>query len=213
MSLKSVAAAVVMTTLACGGGGGTAQNAKPGTPIDLGRAPEASDARLAWAIAGEQRTEQARLRDVYRHPKETLAFFGITKDSRVVELWPGGGWYTEILAPFLRDSGKLGVTSTDPALEKKLGASPGIYGKVEFHHVTPPGDIVLGPDGSADVVVTFRNFHNWVQGGFEKNVVDAAFKVLKHGGVFGVVEHRGDADEDLKTILPFAGGAVSGASK
>jgi predicted methyltransferase len=201
MSLKSVAAAFVMATLACGGGGGAAQNSKPTvTPIDLGRAPEASDARLAWAIAGAQRTAQERSRDAYRHPKETLAFFGVTKDSHVVELWPGGGWYTAILAPFLRDSGKLSVTSTDPALEKKLGASPGIYGKVEFRHVAPPGDIALGAEGSADVVLTFRNFHNWVQGGFEKNVVEAAFKVLKQGGVFGVVEHRGDADEDLKTI-------------
>jgi predicted methyltransferase len=211
MSLKAFACIVTLT--ACGGSPHAQNPDHPAVAaVDLGPAPEASDARLDWALAGAQRSQQERARDVYRHPKETLAFFGITKDSHVVELWPGGAWYTEILAPFLRDSGKLGATNMDPAtaqgemkqfatsFENKLAGSPSIYGKVEVHHVTPPADIVLGPEGSADVVVTFRNFHNWIQGGFEKAVVDAAFKVLKHGGIFGVVEHRGDPGEDMKTI-------------
>ncbi len=208
MSLKR---ALFGFTFVLGCGGATSpdvHNPGPGpktAAVNLGPAPESSEARLDWALAGAQRTQQERARDVYRHPKETLGFFGITKDSHVVELWPGGGWYTAILAPFLRDSGKLSVTNFDPAtvqgerkefavsFENKLGGSPGIYGKVEVRHVNPPTDIVLGQEGSADVVVTFRNFHNWVQAGFEKSVVDAAFKVLKHGGVFGVVEHRGES--------------------
>jgi len=213
LSLGLKTSCIVLVLVACGSSP-PAQN--PTTPpkadIDLGAAPEASDARLDWALAGAQRSADNRARDAFRHPKETLGFFGLKKDMHVVELWPGGGWYTEILAPFLRDSGKLTVTNFDPAtaqgnlkafavgFEKKLGSSTLVFGKVEVRHVSPPSDIVLGADGSADLVITFRNFHNWIQGGFEKNVLDAAFKVLKHGGTFAVVEHRADAGTDMKTI-------------
>jgi predicted methyltransferase len=205
---------VAVALLGCGGSPSAQSPTTHATSatVDLGPAPDASDARLDWAIAGAQRSAQERARDVYRHPKETLGFFGVTKDSHVVELWPGGGWYTAILAPFLRDSGKLAVTNYDPqsvqgerreralGFEKSLGGSPNIYGKVDVQRVNPPSNIVLGPDGTADFVLTFRNFHNWIQGGYEKAVVEAAFKVLKHGGVLGIVEHRGDQGEDAKTI-------------
>src|SRR5207302_10097591 len=147
------------------------------TDVDLGPAPEGSDARLDWAIAGAQRAPQNRARDQFRHPKETLAFFGVTKEKHVMELWPGGGWYTEILAPFLRDSGKLSVTVTDADFEKKLKAAPSLYGKVEAVHINPPAQLALGPDESEDIVLTFRNVHNWIQGGFEKAVFAAVFKV------------------------------------
>jgi predicted methyltransferase len=196
--------------------GGTPKPQNPETPkgtdIDLGAPPESTEARLDWAIAGAQRSPQNRARDAYRHPKETLEFFGVKKDSHVVELWPGGGWYTEILAPFLRDSGKLTVTNLDPAkqqgemkqwataYEHKLESAPTLYGKVAIVHVAPPNDIVLGPDESADVVLTFRNLHNWIEGGFAKNVIAATYKVLKHGGVFGIEEHRGDPGADQKTV-------------
>ena len=170
-----------------------------GTDVDLGPPPDASDARLDWAIAGAQRSPSNRARDQYRHPKETLAFFGVTKDKHVIELWPGGGWYTEILAPFLRDSGKLSVAPVDADFEKKLAAAPSLFGKVERLHAAPP-DFALGADESADVVLTFRNVHNWIQGGFAPKVFAAAFKVLKHGGVLGVEEHRGDPGIDEKTI-------------
>jgi predicted methyltransferase len=214
MSLKHLLAIGAAATIACGHAPPAQNPEAPKTTqakVDLGPAPEASDARLAWAMAGAHRSEKNRARDVYRHPKETLAFFGVTKDSHVVELWPGTGWYTEILAPFLRDSGKLVDTNFDPkivqgepkehaiAFDAKLAGAPGIYGKVEVVRIKPPGDIVLGPDGSADVVLTFRNFHNWIMGGFAKNVVAAAYKVLKPGGVFGVVEHRADPGTDAKT--------------
>ena len=175
-------------------------NAPKGTDVDLGPPPEASDARLDWAIAGAHRSPGNRARDAFRHPKETLSFFGVTKDKHVIELWPGGGWYTEVLAPFLRDSGKLGVTMMDPDFEKKLAAAPSLYGKVQRVKIAPPNDLALGPDDSADVVLTFRNVHNWIQGGFAPKVFAAAFKVLKHGGVLGIEEHRGDPGEDEKTI-------------
>lgn len=212
MPLKRTLILGASLALACGGASPAAKTPKTTqATIDLGPAPEGSDARLAWAIAGAQRSDKNRARDVYRHPKETLEFFGVSKDSHVVELWPGAGWYTEILAPFLRDSGKLTATNFDPAavsgeqkehaqaFDAKLAAMPGIYGKVEVVRVKPPTELVLGPDGSADVVLTFRNFHNWLRGGFAKNVVEAAYKVLKPGGVFGVVEHRADPGTDAKT--------------
>ena len=171
-----------------------------GTDVDLGPPPDANDARLDWAIAGAHRSPGNRARDQYRHPKETLAFLGVTKDKHVIELWPGGGWYTEILAPFLRDSGKLGVAAGGPVhFEKKLAAAPSLFGKVERLHSAAP-DFSLGADESADVVLTFRNVHNWIQGGFAPKVFAAAFKVLKHGGVLGVEEHRGDPGIDEKTI-------------
>jgi predicted methyltransferase len=155
------------------------------------------------ALAGPQRSAQDKARDAYRHPKETLAFFGVQPSMHVVELWPGGGWYTAILAPYLRDGGKLTVTNTDgkgpSAVQQLITRSPEVYGKVEVRNIAPPQNLDLGAEGSADAVLTFRNFHNWIQGGFEKNVVDAAFKVLKHGGVFGVVEHRADPGTDDKT--------------
>jgi predicted methyltransferase len=192
--------ALLISIAACGG---TATPAQP---------PQATAVHtLDDALAGSWRSAQNKARDGFRHPKETLTFFGIKNDMHVVELWPGGGWYTEVLAPFLRDTGKLTVTNFDPqtaqepmkgfavSYEKKLAASPDLFGKVEVRHVTPPNDVNLGPNESADIVLTFRNFHNWIQGGFDKNVVDAAFKVLKHGGVFGVVEHRADPGTDDKT--------------
>jgi predicted methyltransferase len=178
-------------------------------------------ARLEWALAGPQRSDSVdpfgvlrhnRDRDAARHPIETLTFFGIKENMTVVELWPGGGWFTEILAPYLRDHGKLVVTNEDPTLlhgpargwalryDEKLASSPSVYGKVEVRRIHPPSDIVLGPDESADMVLTFRNLHNWISGGFEKTVLAASFRVLKHGGILGVEEHRGDPGSDIQTI-------------
>ena len=167
-------------------------------------------AALQAAVASPERPAAEAARDRWRHPAETLAFFGIRNDQNVVELWPGTGWYTAILAPFLADKGTLTAISPEPkpaanvdggaaaaaeALFAKkyadrLAASPGVFGKVGAHSVNPAGDFSLGPDGSADAVVTFRNFHNWVKAGITPNVLSAAFRVLKQGGVLGIEEHR-----------------------
>ena len=214
MSLKIALAALAL--VACGGAAAPAPATSTPPPpktsaAELGPAPADSDARLAWALAGPQRSDANKARDAWRHPKETLAFFGVTKDSHVVELWPGNGWYTEVLAPFLRDSGKLTVTNFDPAkakgeqkefaegFDKKLASNPSVFGKVEVRRIAPPDDLSLGADGSADVVLTFRNLHGWINNGYEKKVFEAAFKVLKSGGTFGVVEHRANAGVDPKT--------------
>lgn len=209
--------------LACGGPA-TDLHARDRGQASLEMPPPPADpsARLDWALAGPQRSEYRdrfgaphsnRSRDAFRHPKEMLTFFGLEPTMTVVELWPGGGWFTEILAPFLRDQGKLVVTNDDLATasaaskrwalqyEDKLRKEPTVYGKVEIRRTHPPFAIVLGPDDSADMVLTFRNLHNWIAGGFEKTVLDASFRVLKHGGTFGIEEHRGDPGADRKSVV------------
>jgi predicted methyltransferase len=184
----------------------TASNATPAKtgPLKVSDQPEPqdTDGKIKWAVAGQQRTDKERARDLYRHPVETLEFFGLKDNMTVVELWPGGGWYTEILAPVLHDKGKLVVTTFNPSSENakeysaKLASSDAIYGKVVQQPLTPPDNLVLGPDGSADMVVTFRNFHNWMDQKMATKVVNAAFKVLKPGGIFGIEEHRAPAAAD-----------------
>lgn len=158
-------------------------------------------AKLKAIVNGDQRSEANKARDKYRHPVETLAFFGIRPDMTVVELWPFGGWYTEIIAPYVKDKGAYYAAAMDPTstdredveynaeLKKLLEARPALYGKVKWS-VLAKGKYNLAPDGSADLVVTFRNIHNWVSAGDEKEVFAAAFRALKPGGILGVEEHR-----------------------
>jgi predicted methyltransferase len=165
-------------------------------------------AELAAAIAGPQRSAENRARDVWRHPGETLSFFGIRPEMTVVEISPGGGWYTEILAPYLRDKGKLYAAAyprevpgefadyyrkSREAYDAKLAAAPAVYDRVVVTDFLVPSRLEMAPAGSADLVLTFRNIHNWVdaeQG--ERKVMEAAFRALKPGGVLGIVEHRTD---------------------
>lgn len=159
--------------------------------------------RVKAALAGDHRPEEQRARDKYRHPAQTLAFFGLEPDMHVVELWPGGGgWYTAVLAPVIGEEGKLTVASFPPdseieyfhkseaAYRKMLEEHPDVYGDVEVITFMPPDQVKLGEPGSADMVLTFRNLHNWHERGHLPAVFKAAYEVLKPGGVFGVVEHR-----------------------
>jgi predicted methyltransferase len=158
-----------------------------------------ADDALKAAIAGEHRAENAK-RDVYRHPYETLTFFGIKPTMTVVELVPGGGWYTEILAPYLRDKGKyIGAgQAIEPgkkgglAFRARLDANPGLYGKAVTAVFEPPSRIDIAPAGSVDMVLTFRNLHNWVGDGDAsvRTTFKEIYKVLKPGGVLGLVDHR-----------------------
>jgi predicted methyltransferase len=149
-------------------------------------------------------------RDRYRHPAQTLDFFGVKPDQTVLEIWPSAGWYTELLAPYLRASGHYVAIVNDPAkatsdktrdswtatndtLRAKLAARPDVYGTPELRLIDPAAPD-LGPPGSADVVLTFRNVHNWVMAGTEADMFEAFFEVLKPGGVLGVVDHRARAD-------------------
>jgi len=172
-------------------------------------AEPAPDAALQAAIGGSWRDPANVARDRYRSPGQTLAFFGIRPDMTVVEITPGGGWYTEILAPYLRDHGRYVAAVVDPqavddgpgrdyqqraraGLEKKLASAPQ-YGKAEVVAYDPKAP-VFGPAGSADLVLTFRNVHNWRMAGQAEGMFKGFFDVLKPGGVLGVVEHRAAAD-------------------
>lgn len=158
--------------------------------------------RIEAAVAGEHRTPANRSRDAHRHPVETLSFFDLEPEQTVVELWPGGGWYTEILAPVVAGEGQLiaatfprdvaneGIARMARAFADKLAASPDVYGEVESVPFMPPALACLGAAGSADRVLTFRNLHNWVASGALDAVFESAYAVLREGGVFGVVEHR-----------------------
>ncbi len=159
---------------------------------------------LDKTLAGDHRSEANRARDKYRNPRETLLFFGMKPDMTVVEIWPGGGWYSEILAPVLRDNGKLylaGNAIENPKLpawqrearEKQEAAyakRPALYGKPVFTSLGPPEYLAIAPAGSADMVLTFRNVHNWSQQKTDSLVFKAFFEALKQGGILGVVEHR-----------------------
>jgi predicted methyltransferase len=159
------------------------------------------DPKLQAAIDSSFRPAADKARDPYRHPLQTLTFFGLKPNMTVVELWPFGGWYTEILAPYLHDRGTLYAAAMDPdstsaedkqynsEFEAMLAAHPQVYDKVKMT-VLAKGKMQIAPDGTADLVVTFRNIHNWVWAGMEKEVMAAAFRALKPGGILGVVEHR-----------------------
>ncbi|HEX9946819.1 MAG TPA: methyltransferase [Allosphingosinicella sp.] len=157
-----------------------------------------SDTAIAAAVGAATRTEANRARDRYRHPRETLGFFGVKPTDTLVEIWPGGGWYTEILAPLLREKGNYYAAANGNGLNgaKALSAKdPVLYGNVRlasFPTGRPGADQPAVPAGSADVVLTFRNVHNWIMPDqpFGEEAFRQMFAMLKPGGTLGVVEHR-----------------------
>ncbi|HKT27041.1 methyltransferase [Dyella sp.] len=162
-------------------------------------ASDFTSGQLDSVLAGSWRSEHNKARDVYRHPKATLQFFGLQPDKTVIEITPGGGWYTEILAPLLRDNGHYvaavsggngGEDKQDAdALRAKFKADPAEYGKASVVIYNPKAP-VFGPPGSADMVLTFRNVHNWTMAGNAQTMFKAFYAVLKTGGTLGVVDHR-----------------------
>jgi predicted methyltransferase len=159
-----------------------------------------ADDALKAAIAGEHRSAANKARDAARHPYETLSFFGIKPNMTVVELVPGGGWYTEILAPYLRQNGKYIAAGQafvpekrgGMALKAKFDAAPAVYDKAVPAVFEPPATYQIAAPNSVDMVLTFRNLHNWVGNGEEslKTTFKEIHKVLKPGGVLGIVDHR-----------------------
>ncbi|NND39555.1 MAG: class I SAM-dependent methyltransferase [Pseudomonadales bacterium] len=184
------------------------------------------DAKIAAAADGDHRSEKNRARNAYRHPVQTLAFFGLRDDMTVIEISPGGLWYSEILAPVLKDNGQFIAAGYDVAVPgqpayrykqteamlQRFANEPEHFGNARVVPFSPPLSGSLGLDASADMVLTFRNSHGWMRDGIAGQVYRAAFDVLKPGGVFGVVQHRGenrwlantgsDSDRKISGYLP-----------
>lgn len=160
--------------------------------------------RLDQAAAGDHRAEASRARDIYRHPKETLLFFGLKPDMTVVEIWPSAGWYTDILAPVLRDGGKLYAArfavswdkapdwakDRDKAFLARMAGRPDVFDQVVPTEILPPNFVDAAPRGTVDMVLTFRNVHNWAKAGTADAMFAVFMDLLKSGGVLGVEEHR-----------------------
>ncbi len=216
MIRSSLAIALTLALTACGTQPEAPPVAAPAPMEKPMEAPPVASAKTAEqsmsdVIAGSWRTPEFVARDGWRHPAESLAFFGVTPSSKVIEVTPGGGWYSEILAPLLKENGRYIAAIVDEssvesqnakdyyakantALRDKFTAGADQFGAAEFvafTNATPN----FGDDGSADVVLTFRNVHNWMGAPAGAQVMfDGFFKVLKPGGVLGVVEHRANAD-------------------
>lgn len=197
-ALTTLALALAGPSLAQHQGHGTSQ---PGTATaqhaghDMG-----SHQALSAALAAPTRTPANVERDRYRHPMETLAFFGVKPGDTVVEIWPGGGWYTEILAPYLANGGTLyaaGIERQIEGVRKKAAADAATYGAIKFAAFPMFANTdTKVPDGTADAVLTFRNVHNWRMG-YQRDKQDYSgeafkqmFAMLKPGGTLGIVDHR-----------------------
>jgi len=159
---------------------------------------------IEQAQQGSHRSEANRARDVYRHPVETLDFLGWRPEMTVVEISPGTGWYTGFLAPLTRPHGVLyaagfALTADDlPVYGKpvqmmfvsKLEKNPEIYDHVVVTELSVPQRVTPAPPGSADMVLTFRNLHNWVKAKKAAEMIAVFYRTLKPGGVLGLVDHR-----------------------
>lgn len=163
-----------------------------------------SQPSIQAVLAGRHRSPEYRARDDDRHPAAALAFFGLQPQMTVVEIWPGGGYWTEILAPYLKDRGQYiaaHFAASDPVTPQwrrdavarfsdKLSGNPSQYAQVQLTEVGPPNHWRPAEPGSADLVLTFRNVHNWMKGEYASGMFASFYDTLKPGGVLGVVEHR-----------------------
>lgn len=201
--IGTVALAALLT--ACGGSETPVSDTTP-TPTETPETPEtpietttpAADP-LEAAITGSWRSEANQARDIFRHPQETLEFLGVEPDDTIIEIWPGGGWYTEILAPFVKDEGKYIAAGVDTssafgqrafeAFETNFLSRPDLFGEIDFT-VIGRGSEPMVETGTADAVLTFRNIHNWMAGGYTEHMFETMYGALKPGGTLGVVEHR-----------------------
>ena len=171
-----------------------------------------SHSSLEALATGAHRSAANIMRNVERNPVETLEFFGLEANMTVVEILPSTGWYTEIIAPYVRDQGKFYAAHFSPNaslsymapnlrnFEAKMSSDPALYGKVTVRHLNPPHEIVIAPAESAYMALTFRNVHNWVMADQQHEFFATFFAALKPGGILGIVEHRAKADAGMEVM-------------
>jgi predicted methyltransferase len=172
------------------------------TVFECAAAPAArADAALAAAVANPARSPAAVARDKVRHPVEELTFFGLSPKMSVVELWPGGGYWTEILAPYLAPGGHYTIALPPSGSSEGDTQASRLRARLAAQKYTGIQESTLGaghfdiaPPGSVDLIVTFRNFHNWMEDGYADQALAACFTALKPGGILGIEEHRGRND-------------------
>lgn len=176
--------------------------------LGIGQLSAQENTALRAAIDSNHRPQASKARDVYRHPYETLTFFGVEADDVVIESWPGGGWYTEILAPYLKENGTLigatydrsatplagWMTGSNQAFQQLLDSNTEVYGDIVIAEQLTQSQSRIAEPGTVDVILDFRNAHNWLGMGAE-NIVKAWHEALKPGGVVGLVDHRWPADQ------------------
>ena len=176
---------------------------------------EDTDELIDKAMAGDHRQPDFVARDRYRHPKETLEFFGLKPEMTVVEIWPSRGWYTEILAPVLRDRGVFyaagfamtskqtpdGLKDMQVEFAEKLSQRPDIYDHVVVTELAVPERTTIAPPGAVDMILTFRNVHNWMKAGATQGMLETFFRTLKAGGVLGIVEHRAAPGASMEQMV------------
>jgi len=182
------------------------------TPVVMAKVLSKEEIRAS--LSASHRSEKNRARDRYRHPAESLVFYGLTDDMTVVEVAPGRGWYTDVIAPLLLKKGKVYAAGNaldvpgqrkyryprQRAYNKKIADNPQVYGAVEISYLTPPQHTRIAPPGTADLVLTFRNVHNWLKGD-PRPYFKAMYTALKPGGFLGVVEHRAKPGTSLEKMI------------
>ena len=171
-----------------------------------------SDSTLEALVTAAHRRPDNIARNAVRRPVETLEFFGLKPDMTVLEILPALGWYTEILAPYLAEQGRLYVAHFSPdgilpympkvleMFERRMIREPDVFAKVTVRHINPPVEVSVTPPGSADLALTFRNVHNWIMADQEHEYFGAFYRALKPGGVLGIVEHRAKPGASLDSM-------------
>ncbi len=170
-------------------------------------APAPPDPALQAAVDGPSRNPRLLARDAARHPVDELTFFGLTSGMTVVELWPAGGYWTEILAPYLREGGGSYVAAleTEPAgnpdheaalkraayFEHRLAEDPDLFAGVSLATLGPGTENIAAPN-SVDMILSFRDLHLWMKQGFAEEALVACYRALKPGGILAVEDHRGN---------------------